>query len=103
MFGCLPTKVQYSDTPRHFARWTQFVRSLPSPTITRRAFVFFKTRARISTQSTGRFTGRKLETCTITGRPSGERASRKSQSIFGLYSSGQTKFDCDLREALSPD
>ena len=35
----------------------------------------------------------------LTGEPSGVRYSRRSQSIFGLYSSGQTKFGITCRRS----
>ena len=63
--------------PRQRARCSAFGRSLPSPTITSRDFTpFLSTRAKISTQSTGRFTGRKFETWTKSGSSLGASDAR---------------------------
>ncbi len=73
--ACRQTNI-LSSTLRQRARCSALVLSLPSPTITNRVSIpFFKTRASISTQSTGRFTGRKFETWTSKGFAVGRKLS----------------------------
>ena len=78
-------------TPRSRARSKARDRSGPSPTISKRAGISLDTRAKTSTTSCTRLTGRKLLTCTISASSGCAKRARTPASVMRVKRSLSTK------------
>ena len=77
-------------------------RSGPSPTIARCAGTRSFTCRKISSTSRMRLTGRKLDACTRSGAPSGERRRRCAAAKSASQRSGSTKFGITSTSRVTP-